>query len=278
MSAKTTSACLCLIPEEFDFLCSSAIINAFFKTFRLEAAPVWKKVLKSRVSCVRDGNPDGRRLVRGSVFAGNLLPQKSSPTRASRRGTPWEQSTDKVTEEFTGKELDDETGLNYFGARYLDAMLGMWVSVDPAREFANPYSYVGYSPLVFVDPDGKQSIADELAVQYVNSFGNALDGSLDMAFDVAQDALTIGLATGAAVLGTTGAIVGAPILVNAAIPIAGTMATGAVNIVGGHPTATIGFGEFVSGVITGLSPTQSIPEFIGQVINQIINSPSQKLE
>ena len=32
---------------------------------------------------------------------------------------------DKVTENFTGKELDDETELNYFGARYLDPILGM---------------------------------------------------------------------------------------------------------------------------------------------------------
>ncbi|WP_139259161.1 MULTISPECIES: hypothetical protein [unclassified Fibrobacter] len=32
---------------------------------------------------------------------------------------------DKVTENFTGKERDDETELNYFGARYLDPMLGL---------------------------------------------------------------------------------------------------------------------------------------------------------
>ena len=51
--------------------------------------------------------------------------------------------TGKVTENFTGKELDDETQLDYFGARYLDPMLGMWISVDPARQFASPYLYVG---------------------------------------------------------------------------------------------------------------------------------------
>ncbi|WP_295587932.1 toxin TcdB middle/N-terminal domain-containing protein [uncultured Lamprocystis sp.] len=32
---------------------------------------------------------------------------------------------------FTGKELDGETGLHYFGARYLDALTGRFVSVDP---------------------------------------------------------------------------------------------------------------------------------------------------
>ncbi len=41
------------------------------------------------------------------------------------------ESADKVTENFTGKEKDDETQLDYFGARYLDPMLGMWTSVDP---------------------------------------------------------------------------------------------------------------------------------------------------
>ena len=34
---------------------------------------------------------------------------------------------DKVTENFTGKEHDDEIALDYFGARYLDPMLGMWI-------------------------------------------------------------------------------------------------------------------------------------------------------
>ena len=51
-------------------------------------------------------------------------------------------SADKVTENFTGKERDDEIELNYFGARYLDPMLGMWISVDPARQFTSPYLYV----------------------------------------------------------------------------------------------------------------------------------------
>ena len=55
------------------------------------------------------------------------------------------EGTDKVTENFTGKELDDETGLGYWRARYLDLMLGMWVrvSVDPKRQFASSYLYAG---------------------------------------------------------------------------------------------------------------------------------------
>ena len=66
-------------------------------------------------------------------------------------------STGKVTENFTGKEHDDEIALDYFGARYLDPMLGMWTSVDPKRQFASPYLYAGngMNPMNIVDPDGE---------------------------------------------------------------------------------------------------------------------------
>jgi RHS repeat-associated protein len=51
-------------------------------------------------------------------------------------------------------ELDDETQLNYFGARYFDPFFGLWMSPDPAGQFANPYSYGG-DPVNFVDPNGE---------------------------------------------------------------------------------------------------------------------------
>ena len=67
---------------------------------------------------------------------------------------------EKVTENFTGKEKDDETELNYFGARYLDPMLGMWTSVDPKRQFSSPYLYAGngYNPVNVIDPDGEAAM------------------------------------------------------------------------------------------------------------------------
>ena len=68
--------------------------------------------------------------------------------------------TGKVTENFTGKEHDDEIALDYFGARYLDPMLGMWTSVDPKRQFASPYLYAGngYNPIQFSDKSGNYMI------------------------------------------------------------------------------------------------------------------------
>lgn len=35
---------------------------------------------------------------------------------------------------FSGKELDGETGLYYFGARYYNPKLALWYGVDPLAE------------------------------------------------------------------------------------------------------------------------------------------------
>jgi RHS repeat-associated protein len=59
---------------------------------------------------------------------------------------------------FSGKELDEETGLSYFGARYYNPKWGMWLSVDPLAEKYpnyNPYNYCLNNPLNMVDQDGK---------------------------------------------------------------------------------------------------------------------------
>ncbi|MCF0215261.1 MAG: DUF4329 domain-containing protein [Fibrobacteraceae bacterium] len=63
----------------------------------------------------------------------------------------------KVTETFTGKELDDETQLSNHGARLLDPMLGLWISVDPKKFFPSPYLYMGngYNPIRFSDLNGQ---------------------------------------------------------------------------------------------------------------------------
>jgi len=83
----------------------------------------------------------------------------------------------KVTENFTGKEKDDETQLDYFGARYLDPMLGIWISVDPARQFASPYLYVGngMNPMNIVDPDGNAPLYLAVYFNKKNSGGRNAD-------------------------------------------------------------------------------------------------------
>ncbi|MBP5351075.1 MAG: RHS repeat-associated core domain-containing protein [Fibrobacterales bacterium] len=62
-----------------------------------------------------------------------------------------------TTPQFTGKEMDAETGLYHFGARQYDPELAMWAQVDPGRQFASPYAYAGngVNPINGVDPDGE---------------------------------------------------------------------------------------------------------------------------
>lgn len=41
---------------------------------------------------------------------------------------------------FNGKQFDDETGLYYYGARYMNPMASIWYGVDPLSE---KYPYIG---------------------------------------------------------------------------------------------------------------------------------------
>jgi RHS repeat-associated protein len=69
---------------------------------------------------------------------------------------------DKVR--FTGKERDGETGMDYFGARYMSAAQGRFTTPDPlgaSGKASNPqtwnrYAYALNNPLKFVDPDGME--------------------------------------------------------------------------------------------------------------------------
>jgi RHS repeat-associated protein len=67
-----------------------------------------------------------------------------------------------MTSQFTGKERDAETGLDYFGARYYSGAQGRFTSVDPisatALHLINPqrwnmYVYATNNPLLNIDPD-----------------------------------------------------------------------------------------------------------------------------
>ncbi len=58
---------------------------------------------------------------------------------------------------FSGKEKDVETGYSYFGARYYDSDISVWLSVDPLADkypSMSPYMYTAGNPVMLVDPDG----------------------------------------------------------------------------------------------------------------------------
>jgi len=59
---------------------------------------------------------------------------------------------------FSGKEKDWETGYSYFGARYYDSELSIWLSVDPmAHKYPHQsnYVYCSNNPIRLIDPDGR---------------------------------------------------------------------------------------------------------------------------
>jgi RHS repeat-associated protein len=119
---------------------------------------------------------------------------------------------------FTGKELDAETGLYYYGARYLDPKTSVWLSADPALGEYVPgapideearkrngnlpgmggvyntvnlhlYHYAGNNPLKFTDPTGMSDweysfnqeamiTQDDATMEF--GYDQPVDGSKDM--------------------------------------------------------------------------------------------------
>ena len=104
---------------------------------------------------------------------------------------------DKLPFRFTGKELDEETGLYYYGARYLDPKYSRWLSGDPALGEYIPkapiddeakkhnenlpgmggvfntvnlhvYHYAGNNPVKYIDPDGR--VAAQLSFKEIFKF------------------------------------------------------------------------------------------------------------
>ena len=61
---------------------------------------------------------------------------------------------------FNAKELDEKTGLYYYGARYLNPKDTRWLSVDPMFEMyegMTPYNYCLSNPINNIDPNGTSS-------------------------------------------------------------------------------------------------------------------------
>jgi RHS repeat-associated protein len=91
---------------------------------------------------------------------------------------------------FNAKELDEETGNYYYGARYYNPRWSVWLGVDPlAHKGPNltPYAFTHNNPIVLVDHDGQwptlpylvnwfSSVMNEAATQTArNRFNEIMD-------------------------------------------------------------------------------------------------------
>ena len=75
---------------------------------------------------------------------------------------------------YTGKELDEETGLYYYGARYYDPRASVWASADPilgdvlgndkgAEKLPSTLALFTYgilNPVRYMDPDGRDACGE----------------------------------------------------------------------------------------------------------------------
>jgi RHS repeat-associated protein len=94
---------------------------------------------------------------------GEEIPANDQDPNVPRKsGQEYLGSDDNVRQKFTQKERDDESGLDYFGARYYGSNQGRFTSPDPLLSFGrltepaswNRYSYTLNNPLKFIDPSG----------------------------------------------------------------------------------------------------------------------------
>ena len=142
-------------------------------------------------------------------------------------GESWVEMThdgmDLIPYRFTGKELDEETGLYYYGARYLDPRTSQWLSADPALGEYIPsapvdertkernqnlpgmggvyntvnfqrYHYAGNNPVKYTDPDGRVDAATMLMGRAQRDYGRDLisGGQFIVAGTIVEDFLTEG--------------------------------------------------------------------------------------
>ncbi|WP_024468419.1 RHS repeat domain-containing protein, partial [Treponema pedis] len=126
--------------------------------------------------------------LQSAQFITNVRGEQYEHIEYTPYGELWIEETapgiDKLPFRFTGKELDEETGLYYYGARYLDPKYSRWLSGDPALNEYIPkapiddeakkhnenlpgmggvyntvnlhvYHYAGNNPIKYTDPDGR---------------------------------------------------------------------------------------------------------------------------
>jgi RHS repeat-associated protein len=93
---------------------------------------------------------------------------------------------------YTAKERDEESGLNYHGARYYAPWLCRWTAVEPLFITASkapvgklPYSYCSNNPVNRIDPDGRLDYYNSEG-EFVGNDGNRKNNNLVILLDKAD--------------------------------------------------------------------------------------------
>lgn len=122
--------------------------------------------------------------------AGNLLWQESYRPYGERIQNSPASTGNKLW--FHGKQVDDDSGLSYFGARSYDPVLGRFMGIDLVRfnehslQSFSRYAYANNNPYKYKDPDGLApspvdafftsfSAGEFLAIGILNIYGRLTD-------------------------------------------------------------------------------------------------------
>ncbi|UVS78199.1 SpvB/TcaC N-terminal domain-containing protein [Actinokineospora sp. UTMC 2448] len=202
-------------------------------------------------------------------------------------GETWvsEHPSQPVPHQYTGKEIDPETGLYYFGARYYDPRTQLWQSPDPAMEsyldgapaggVYSPvnlasYTYAGHNPIRVSDPDGRW-----LNVVVGAGIGLVVGVGIEGVRQAVTGEFNAGRLAGAAGAGViSGAVAGATM--GASLVVQGTAAVGA-GVTGGVVSRAISGEEQTAGaiatdaVISGV--TFGVVKGGGAVVRSLRGSP-----
>lgn len=96
---------------------------------------------------------------------------------------PWGKVLSGATKSkfaYTGQERDNETGLDYYNARYYSPDIHRFTQPDPViadvynPQMLNRYSYVLNNPLRYTDPTGNQSLLSSLISTVTNAVKSAI--------------------------------------------------------------------------------------------------------
>jgi RHS repeat-associated protein len=143
-------------------------------------------------------------------------------------GETWvaeDSNTERMPYLFTSKELDQETDLYYYGARYYDPKTSVWQSSDPqivdkpGTIIGNPmvlagYTYTALNPLRIIDPDGRENKSSWLGraaswitttdlgvIEFIPYVGTAIDVARVAAYTYQGDYVNAGITAATVAVG-----------------------------------------------------------------------------
>jgi RHS repeat-associated protein len=99
---------------------------------------------------------------------------------------------------YTGQRWEWRLGVYDYEARFYEPRVARFLAHDPAREYMNPYAYVGWRPTVLIDPTGMQPLAPNIGSPGCGTcdYGPWMEGRSPTLFPSQEPAPTVGEVSG----------------------------------------------------------------------------------